>query len=70
MEKRLRKQYYTVVKSFFYIEKIKYIGMNDFWLCPNCFQLNFKDVLYANKTTPFKWIEDLRKKKIGTWRKL
>ena len=48
--------YYTIIDGFFRVERVKYLGVNDFWLCDRCFKINLKDILYADYQTPFRWI--------------
>lgn len=56
-EVKYKKLYLSVFEGFFTVQRIRFEGVNEFWLCPIHFTLNRKNILQENSFTQFKWIQ-------------
>ena len=55
-EHKYKKKYVYIVSEFFDIIRDRYIGANDFWICPKDYSINLKNIHSEDRYTKFKWL--------------
>lgn len=55
-ETKYQKLYLKVYTGFFELVRTRFHGVNIFWICDHCYNINKKNILYENLSIPFRWI--------------